>query len=76
MKIYKHTAEENIIQFLRYLQACGREGGPFNLKAHLPRIHQLLYDFSNSTEHSSGWKDYHIGCDLCGRLTCRGTCFK
>ncbi len=75
-KIYKHTAEANIIQFLRYLETCGMEDKPFSLKEHLPRIEELLYDFHNSTEYSSGWKTYHIGCALCGNLTCRGTCFK
>jgi hypothetical protein len=35
-------AQHEIVQFLRYLQACGGHDGPFDLKAHLPRIQRLL----------------------------------
>jgi len=70
----RNTAQNNINEFLRYLQACAGHDAPFDLKAHLPRINKLLYDFDNSTE--SEWKEYHVGCGLCGSLACRGTCFK
>lgn len=35
-------AQHEIVQFLRYLQACGGHAAPFDLKAHLPRIQRLL----------------------------------
>lgn len=46
-------AQHEIVQFLRYLRACGRQPR-FDLKAHLPRIQRLLDAHEQSKQGGGG----------------------